>query len=462
MSTFPTLAAHRHAADATLCDVSAAKGATAKLPHVVIVGAGFGGLSAAKALAHAPVCVTLIDRRNHHLFQPLLYQVATAALSPADIASPIRTIVRDQRNTTVLLGEVTGVDTAGREILLGDYRVPYDHLVLATGATHSYFGHDEWQAFAPGLKSLDDATVIRRRVLVAFERAEAECSIDEQRRLLTFVVVGGGPTGVEMAGAIAEIAHHALASDYRNVDPRSARVILIEAGPRLLPAFPEPLSANAKRRLERLGVEVRIGAAVTACDSDGVMSGADRIEARTIIWGAGVAASPAARWLGVEADRAGRVIVEPDLTVPGLPDVFVIGDTAHVRDKDGKALPGVAPVAKQQGSYVARVIASRATDRAAPGAFAYRNAGNLATIGRKAAIADFGGIRLTGFVAWALWSIAHVYFLIGFRNRLAVATNWLWAYLTFERGARLITGAPPSSPAEEQGSVRRLKAVGER
>jgi NADH dehydrogenase len=417
------------------------------------VGAGFGGLSAAKSLASENVNVTLIDRRNHHLFQPLLYQVATAALSPAQIAAPIRTILRKQRNATVLLGEVVGVDSVKCEVVLGSperQRIPYDYLVLATGAQHSYFGHDDWQSYAFGLKSLEDATDIRRRILLAFERAEASCDPEEKRRLLSFVVIGAGPTGVEMAGAIAEISRHALASDFRNIDPRSARVVLIEAGPRILAAFPPVLSGDAKRRLERLGVEIRLDAAVTACSASGVTIGERHIGARTIIWAAGVMGSPAGSWLGVPSDRAGRVIVGPDLSVPGRPNIFVIGDTANVKDAKGGIVPGLAPAAKQQGRYVASVIEARVNGKADPNAFAYRDFGDLATIGRRVAVADFGGLRFTGFPAWLLWSFAHIFFLIGFRNRISVAIDWMWAYLTFERGARLIS--QPLAPRTHESS----------
>ena len=408
-------------------------------PRVVIVGGGFGGLSAAKALAKQPFDVTLIDRNNHHLFQPLLYQVATAGLSPADIASPIRGIIGGQRNTKVMLAEVSGVDTARKEVIAEDRRVAYDYLVLATGARHAYFGHDDWAAFAPGLKTIDDATYLRRRILLAFERAENETDAEERRRLMTFVVIGGGPTGVEMAGAIAELAKRALAADFRSIDPRGARIILVEAAPRVLTPFTEKLSDTARRSLEQLGVEVRLGAAVTDCSCEGVRLGGDFIPARTIIWAAGVMASPAGRWLGAETDRAGRVKVRADLSVPGHPDVFVIGDTAAATAADGSMLPGVAPVAKQQGQYVARALIARS--KGAPlAAFRYRDYGLLATIGRSRAVAQIGGLHISGFLAWVLWSVAHVYFLIGFRNRFIVALNWAWSYITFQRGSRLITG----------------------
>ncbi len=410
-------------------------------PRVVIVGAGFAGLSAAKALARAPVEVTLIDRRNYHLFQPLLYQVATAALSPADIATPIRGILRDQKNATVLLGKVTGVDKEKRAVLAGDRRVPYDYLIIATGARHAYFGRDEWEPFAPGLKKIEDATAIRARVLTAFERAEDEPDEAERRRLLTFVVVGGGPTGVEMAGAIAELANNALARDFRNIDPRQARVLLVESGPRVLPAFPEKLSAVAARALRKLGVEVRTGKPVGQCDADGVVVGGERIGSRTIVWGAGVAASAAGKWLGAMTDRAGRVKVGADLSLPDYPEIFVAGDTAAAVNVDGKPVPGIAPAAKQAGIYVARRIAAAVGGGVMPGAFRYRHMGNLATIGRQAAVADFGFIRVSGRIAWLLWGLAHIYFLIGFRNRLAVALDWLVSYVTYQRGARLITGS---------------------
>jgi NADH dehydrogenase len=408
-------------------------------PRVVIVGAGFGGLYAAHTLGKAPIDVTLIDRRNYHLFQPLLYQVATAGLSPADIAYPIRSIFRRHPNIDVMLGKVTGVDLDSRNVIVGDRRVPYDQLVIATGARHAYFGHDEWEAYAPGLKKIEDATEIRRRVLLAFERAEEAEDDAARRRLLTFVIVGGGPTGVEMAGAVAELAHKALGRDFRHIDPKSARIVLVEAAPRVLLSFPESLSETARSSLERLGVEVRLGKAVTACDATGVMVGDERIDSETLIWAAGVAASPAARWLGAEKDRAGRVKVNRDLTLPGRPEVFVIGDTAAAVDERGKPYPGVAPVAKQQGAYVARTILARLRGEPAE-PFRYRDYGNLATIGRKSAVVDFGWLRLSGFLAWLLWGIVHISFLIGFRNRLVVLLEWMWAYLTFQRGARLITG----------------------
>jgi NADH dehydrogenase len=408
-------------------------------PRVVIVGGGFGGLSMAKGLAGRPFDITLIDRNNHHLFQPLLYQVATAGLSPADIASPIRNILSGQRNAKVMLAEVQGVDLHSREIITDTRRVPFDTLVLATGARHAYFGREDWAFYAPGLKSIDDATYLRRRILMAFERAENESDPEERRRLMTFAVIGGGPTGVEMAGAIAELAKRALAADFHSIDSRCARVILIEAAPRVLTPFTEELSEQARHSLEQLGVEVRLGQAVTDCSCEGVRLGNDYIPTRTIIWAAGVIASPAGHWLNAETDRAGRVKVRADLSVPGHPDIFVIGDTAAAMDADGKPLPGVAPVAKQQGQYVARALIARKQGRAAP-VFRYRDFGSLATIGRKRAIAQMGRLHLSGLPAWLLWSLAHIYFLIGFRNRFTVALNWGWSYITFERGSRLITG----------------------
>lgn len=409
-------------------------------PRVVIVGAGFGGLTVAKMLAETSVDVTLIDRENHHLFQPLLYQVATAGLSPADIAWPIRSLVRRQKNTRVLLGEVTGIDKARKRVLLNDRAIGYDILVLATGATHGYFGNDDWAADAPGLKAIDDATEIRRRLLLAFERAEMEQDAEKCRRLLTIVIVGGGPTGVEMAGAVAELARKALATDFRAINPKETRVMLVEAGPRVLPGFPEPLSGYAAAALARLGVDVRLGHAVTECNADGVAVGDERVAAATVIWAAGVKASPAATWLGLESDRAGRVRVGRDFKPPNTDDIYVIGDTALAHDAAGTPLPGIAPVAKQQGAYVANAIKAQVAGRVAPPPFRYRDRGQLATIGRKAAVIVFKRLRLKGRLAWWIWGIAHIYFLISLRNRLIVATQWLWSYVSFERGARLITG----------------------
>lgn len=414
----------------------------AKRPRIVIVGGGFGGLLAAKGLAKADCDITLIDRRNHHLFQPLLYQVATAALSPAQIAQPIRTILKHQANARVILDEVTGIDVAARCVRsAGNGEIPYDQLILATGASHAYFGHDEWQAAAPGLKSLEDATAIRRRILNAFERAELSNSTAEQQALLTFCIVGGGPTGVEMAGAIAELAHRTLLGEFRHIDPASAEVILIEAGPRVLAAMPEALSEKALKALARLGVSVRLNAPVTDCRADGVALKDGFIPSRTIIWAAGVRASPVGLWLGegTKLDRAGRVLVTPDLSVPGRPEIFVIGDAASLAT-DGKPVPGVAPAAKQQGRYVATVIARRLKGAAAPAPFRYRDQGNLATIGRGAAVADLGWMKLSGQIGWWFWGLIHIFFLIDFRNRLSVATDWLWSYLTSSRSARLMTG----------------------
>lgn len=409
-------------------------------PHIVIVGAGFGGLSAAHALANAEADVTVVDRRNYHLFQPLLYQVATAGLSPAQIASPIRAILRRAANIRVVLGRVSGVDRQRRTVEVDGHEIEYDQLVLATGSRHAYFGHDEWERVAPGLKKIDDATGIRRRILTAFEHAEAMAPAEDRRRFLTFVVIGAGPTGVEMAGAIAELAHVALRHDFRTIDPREARIVLVEAGPRVLPAFPLELSAAAQKALDRLHVEVRLGTPVSNCDETGVTIGADHLPAATIVWAAGVAASPAARWLGTEADPVGRVVVGPDFTVPGHPEIFVIGDTAHALDANGKLLPGLAPVAKQQGAYVARVLRARIAGKRPPGPFRYRDWGTMATIGRRAAVADFGWLRLSGTLAWLMWGLVHVSFLIGFRNRLVVMLDWIWSYLTFQSGARLIVG----------------------
>ncbi len=408
-------------------------------PRIIIVGAGFGGLAVAQGLRHAQVDITLVDRQNHHLFQPLLYQVATAGLSPADIAWPVRHLMRRQANAQVLMGAVTGVDTARKVVMLEAGPIAYDLLVLATGATHGYFGRDDWAEHAPGLKTLDDATGIRRRILLAFERAEMASNPAEAARLLTVAIVGGGPTGVELAGAVAELARRALARDFRVIDPRQARVVLIEAGPRLLANFPESLSGYTAAALARLGVEVRLGGRVTHCGAEGVRVGDEAISAGTIVWAAGVTASPAARWLGVEPDPAGRVPVTAGLCAPGHPDVWVIGDTALAKNPDGMALPGIAPVAKQQGAYVAQAVEARLAGRELP-PFAYRDRGLLATIGRKAAVIAWKSLRLRGWPAWWLWGAAHVYFLVSLRNRLIVVTQWLWAYAFFERGARLITG----------------------
>ncbi len=409
-------------------------------PHIVIVGAGFGGLEAARHLASARVRITVIDQRNHHLFQPLLYQVGTASLATSEIAWPIRYLLRRHSNITTLLGRVIGVDTGNKTVIVEDEKpVPFDTLILATGARHAYFGHDEWEPYAPGLKTLEDATKIRRRILSAFEQAEWATNEAERARLLTFVIIGAGPTGVELAGTIAELAHDTLCGDFRNFDTRKARVILIEAGPRILAGFTEDLSDYAQRALTRLGVEIRLGHAVSRCSEDGVELGGEFLPAKTIIWAAGVAASPAAEWLHAPADRAGRVMVKPDLTAPEHPDIFIIGDAAHVESADGKLVPGVAPAAKQEGQYVAGVIQARLRGEKFGKNFVYKNAGNLATIGKRAAIVDFGWIKLKGRLAWWIWGIAHIFFLIGLRNRLAVAMNWLWIYVRGQRSARLIT-----------------------
>ncbi len=423
--------------------IASARMAASGLRHIVIVGGGFGGLAAAQALARGPVEITLVDRRNHHVFQPLLYQVATAGLSAPDIAAPIRRIFWKRRNVTVLMAEVVGFDLDARRVRLeGDPQgIGYDALIVATGATHSYFGHDEWAQHAPGLKSLDDALAIRRRFLRAFEEAEREHDPDRRKAWLTFVVVGGGPTGVELAGTLAEIAHHTLASDFRSIDPRTSRVILVEGAPRVLTAYPPALSEKAAQQLTGLGVEVRTGTAVTQVDADGVCLGAERIAARTVLWAAGVAASPLGRALGVGVDRAGRVRVGSDLSIPGHPEVFVIGDLAAI-EQDGKPVPGVAPAAMQMGRYVAATIAGDRTGRARR-PFRYRDKGSLATIGRRAAVADFGRLQLSGFPAWFAWLSIHIFFLIGFRNRFAVISEWAWAYLTYERSARLIVGGDP-------------------
>jgi len=407
-------------------------------PQVVIVGGGFGGLAAARALARTAVDVTLVDRKNHHVFQPLLYQVAAAGLSPAEIASPIRRILRGQAGTRVLLGEATAVDPVRRRVGLDAGELGYDFLILAAGVTHSYFGNPGWERHAPGLKTIEDALEIRRRVLVAFERAERDEDADARRQWLTSVVIGGGPTGVEMAGAFAEIARHTLVRDFRRIDPRSARVVLIEAGPRILPAYPEALSQKARRQLEALGVEVRTGSSVTGLDPGGAQVGADRLSARTIVWAAGVQGSPLARSLGADLDRAGRVRVQADLTLPGHPSLFVIGDLAWL-EQDGKSVPGVAPAAVQMGQHAASNVA-RAVRGEALAAFRYRDKGSLATIGRRRAVAVVGAVRLSGLVAWLAWLGIHIYFLIGFRNRLVVLLTWAWAYATYDRSARLILG----------------------
>jgi NADH dehydrogenase len=409
------------------------------LPQVVIVGGGFAGLTAARELAGQPVRVTLVDRRNHHLFQPLLYQVATAVLNPSDISAPIRSVLRHQLNAQVVLGEVADVDAVEHRVRLADgAELPFDFLIVGTGATHSYFGHPEWAPLAPGLKTVEDALEIRRRVLLAFERAERETDPEVRRALLTFVVVGAGPTGVELAGALAEIARHTLLADFRHIDPESARVVLLEALPSVLPPYVPSLQAAARRQLERLGVEVRTSAQVTAVDEDGVTAGGERIPTRTVLWGAGVAASRLGRMLGGRHDRSGRVEVLPDLSVPGHPEIAVVGDLASIRKEDGSLVPGVAPAAIQAGRHAARNV-MRVLAGQPPLPFHYLDKGLLATIGRAAAVADIRGIHVTGLPAWLLWLFVHIFFLIGFRNRVAVILQWAWSYLTFRRGARLIT-----------------------
>jgi NADH dehydrogenase/putative oxidoreductase len=413
-------------------------------PHVVIIGAGFGGLACAMQLRHLPLRITLIDRHNYHLFQPLLYQVATGALSPADISTPIRSLFHDDRHVTVRLGTVTAIDRAARTVAIGDATLGFDYCVIATGAQHSYFGRDDWADFAPGLKRIDDAVAARNRVLAAFERAEAEPDPARRARLLTFVIIGAGPTGVEMAGAIAELARAGLNDHYRTIDPRDARIVLVQSGDRVLPAFPADLSAAAHHSLTDLGVDVRLGARVTAIDATGVTMGSDHLPAATVLWAAGVIASPAAQWLDAPHDRAGRVIVGPHLDLPDGDGIYVIGDAAASMAWNGAAVPGLAPAAKQAGTHVARVIAARVLGNPPPPTFAYRHRGSLATIGRKAAVADFGAVRLRGALAWWLWGAVHVAFLAGLRNRLAVVLNWVWCYLSFRVSVQLITG-----PAED-------------
>jgi NADH:ubiquinone reductase (H+-translocating) len=411
-------------------------------PSIVIVGAGFGGLSAARALAGTSANVTVVDRRNHHLFQPLLYQVATAALSPAEVAWPVRHLLRRQKNASVVLAEATAVNLDRREVVLGDRELPYDALILAPGNTTAYFGHDDWAAAAPGLKTLEDAVALRRRVLLAFERAEIAPEALDSARALTFVVVGGGPTGVEMAGAIAELARDALPREFRRIDTRSARVVLVEAGPRILPQLPEDLAAYAVGELAALGVDVRTAVRVVGVDEGGVELSEGRLDADTVVWAAGVATDALIRGLPLERDRQGRAVVGPDFSVPGRPEVFVIGDAAAMTDRDGRPVPGLAPAAKQAGGYVGRLLAHRFGSGRQPGLFRYKHAGNLATIGRSAAVVQFDGrLKLTGFVGWVFWSIAHVFFMIGVRNRVAVALDWVWSYLTRSRAARLITNA---------------------
>jgi NADH dehydrogenase len=436
-------------------------------PRVVIVGGGFGGLAAAQALGRAPVAVTLIDRKNYHTFQPLLYQVATAGLSPGEIAAPIRSILRHRKNTEVLMSEVTGFDLENRFVEMPDGKIPYDYLIVAAGASHAYFGHDDWEPFAPGLKTIEDAIEIRRRVLLAFELAENRAVHGGPPTPLNFAVVGGGPTGVELAGTLAEISRHALAHEFRSIDPKMAHILLLEGGPRILPTYAEDLSRSAQEQLEHLGVEVRTSALVTNVEAGAIYVGPTRLNAAVILWAAGVAASPLGKSLGAPIDRAGRVLVQPDLTLPGHPEVFVIGDLASLKNEQGKPLPGVAPVAIQEGGYAAKMI-RREIEAGAPSfshssredggfdsrtPFHYLDKGSLATIGRAAAIAEFGKIHISGFIAWLAWLFVHILFLIGFRNRILVFIQWAWSYVTYERGARLITGStylpgwPDSLPA---------------
>ncbi len=406
---------------------------------MVIIGGGFGGLAAIQKLKGADVDITIVDRRNHHLFQPLLYQVATTALSPSEIAWPIRMLLKHRPEVTTLLGSVTGIDAANRVVELEDGgRLPYDSLIIATGARHAYFGHDDWEPFAPGLKTLEDATAMRRRLLLAFEAAERETDSERRRALLTFAIIGAGATGVELAGAIVELARTTLRNEFRTIQPEEARVVLIEAGPRVLANFRESLSAYAKSALEKLGVEVMLGTPVTGVTAEAVQFEASELRAGTIIWAAGVLASPAAKWLGVEADRAGRIKVEPDLTVPGHPEIFAIGDTVTVLGPNGKPVPGIGDAAKQGGKYAAAVIRARLEGRSI-GPFRYRHLGDIATVGRSAALIDFGWLQLTGWIGWWTWGLAHIYFLIGLKNRISVAISWLWIYLTGHRSARLIT-----------------------
>ncbi len=418
------------------------------IPHVVIIGAGFGGLTCAQALKRARVKITIVDRANHHLFQPLLYQVAMAGLSPADIAQPIRSILRKQKNVSVLLDEATDVDFNNQTVELRDSKLKYDYLVLAAGGRTSYFGHDEWETFAPGLKDLDDAVEIRRRVLLAFEEAEKETDPERRRALMTFVVVGGGPTGVELAGAIAELSHFVLARDFRTIYPEEAEILLLEGGPKILPSFAPDLSKSAHRQLAELGVRVLTGAQVTGIDEHGVYLGAESIRAATVIWAAGVRATALTERLGAPIDRAGRALVNRDLTVPGHHNVFAIGDMTYL-EQDGKPLPGVSPVAMQMGRRVAGNIQNDLAGKPYE-EFHYFDKGNMATIGRKAAIAEIGKLHLSGFMAWMAWLVVHIFFLIGFRNRLMVLFNWAWSYFTYQRGARLITGRRLSllSPTE--------------
>jgi len=425
-------------------------------PNIVIVGAGFGGLAAAKALKNTPAEITLIDRTNHHLFQPLLYQVATAALTPSQIATPTRNILRKQKNTTVILGEAAGVDTDQKLVLVSDadrqnVPVPYDYLILATGATHSYFGHNEFEAFAPGLKSLADAEAARNKIFQAFELAEAEEDPSRHQDLLTFILVGAGPTGVEMAGALAVLVRTTLKSDFRRINPASARIVLVDMAPRVLPPFSENLSKAAKQRLEKLGVEVRLGHSVDHIDADGIVVAGERIASKTVIWTAGVAPSPAGKWLKVETDRAGRVRTQNDLTVPGHPEIFVVGDTASL-DQDGKPLPGVAQVAIQGGRYAGKVIHNRIAGKTAPGPFSYFDKGSMAVVGKGFAVLQSGKVQVSGFGAWLAWAAVHLQFLATSSLRLTVFLQWLWTYVTGQRGSRLIVnhhGSEPARPAAD-------------
>lgn len=423
------------------------------IPHVVLVGAGFGGLNCARALGRAPVRLTVLDRNNYHLFQPLLYQVATATLSPSQITMPIRRILRRQRNTEVYLGDAVGVDVAGRRLLLAEEAIPYDYLVIGTGSSPSYYGHDAWMPLAPSLKSLEDALQIRSKILLAFEAAEWERDEERRRALLTFVLVGAGPTGVEMAGAIAETARSTLGREYRHVDAKQVRILLLEAAPRILLGFPESLAEAAQRKLEALGVEIQLGHPVEEVEADGVRVAGRRIDSHTVLWTAGMTASPVGRWLDADVDRQGRVRVNPDLSVPGHPEIFVIGDAARL-EVDGQPVPGLAPVAMQQGRHVAKVIARRVQGDATPLPFRYFDKGNLATIGRGYAVAALGKVPLRGFIAWLAWLTVHIFYLIGFRNRLLVLLEWGWAYLAFQRGARIIS--PPASRTENLDLVAAL------
>ncbi len=414
-------------------------------PRVVIVGAGFGGLATVQALRHANVAITLVDRENHHTFQPLLYQTATAALSSTDIAWAIRSLLR-QSNVRIVMAEVHAIDLTAQTVLTDGPALPFDHLVLATGSTHSYFGHEDWAPFAPGLKRIADAEALRVRILLAFERAELATDPAERQRLLTFVVVGGGATGVEMSGAIAELARDTLKGDYRAIDTRQARVVLVEAGPRILASMPDDLSDYALAALKRLGVEVRLGVQVTGCDAHGVDTASGRIDSATLVWAAGVRASPAADWLGVTPDRQGRIPVGSDLSIAGHPNVYAIGDTASAKTSDGRSAPGVAPAAKQMGRFVGRRIAALAAGRTPSDAFRYRDQGELATIGRNAAVVRIGKLKLTGFIAWLFWSVAHIFFLVTLRDRIVVSVNWLWSYATHGRAARVVS-RPDDRPA---------------